>query len=108
MESGYILIVFMVLIVLAVPVGVFWGVWNARHHNDKLLKCYNRIKIGDRYLHSEGHLHPFDPAINHYAQIIDKKLADGKHPWVQFRYDDGSVSQCELHDFLMNHKKINH
>lgn len=106
MINGNMGVIVMALVILAIPVGVIWGVWRVRHHNKKLREYYDNIKIGDRYFFTIGPLHPFDTATNNYGEIINKTLAGGKHPWVQIRYDDGSVDQRELHEFLADHKKV--
>lgn len=93
-------------IMLSIIIAIVWGTWSYHHHHNKLREYYDNIKIGDRYYFSVGPLHPFDTVQNYYATIIDKKIVDGKHLWVQYRYDDGSVSQNELHEFLIDHKKV--
>lgn len=93
-------------IMLSIIIAIVWGMWRYRHHHNKLREYFDNIKIGDRYFFTVEPSHPFDSSQNHYATIIDKKIVDGKHLWVQYRYDDGSVSQDELHEFLTDHKKI--
>lgn len=86
---------------------ILWGVHSVRSYQHKLMETYDNIRIGDKYIMSVMPLHPFDKSRHYDAEIIDKTLAGGKYPWVQFRFEDGSISQSELHDFLMNFEKSN-
>lgn len=106
MMNNNIGIIILMVIVALIIISIVWGVMNVKHHHNKLREYYDNIKIGDRYRLSIGPLHPFDTATTHNAVIINKTLAGGKYPWVQYRYEDGSVSQSELHDFLEVHTKI--
>lgn len=106
MENETVGMIAVIGVMLSIIIAIVWGIWSYHHHHNKLREYFDNIKIGDRYYFSVGPLHPFDTAHNHYATIIDKKVVDGKHLWVQYRYDDGSVSQDELHEFLTYHKKI--
>lgn len=92
-------------IMLSVLIAIVYGIWSYHHHHNRLREYFNNIKIGDRYFFMVGALHPFDTDKKYYATIIDKKVVDGKHLWVQYRYDDDTVSQDELHEFLADHKK---
>lgn len=105
MENETVGMITLLLVILFALIAVVWGAWSYHHHHYKLREYFDNIKIGDRYYFSVGPYHPFDTAQNHYATIIDKKIVDGKYLWVQYRYDDGSVSQDELHEFLTEHKK---
>ena len=93
-------------IIFSVVAGIAWGIWSYHHHQKKLREYFNNIKIGDRYFFTVEPSHPFDSSQNYYATIIDKKIVDGKHLWVQYRYDDGLVLQDELDEFLTDHTKI--
>ncbi len=99
------MIVFFSFLLFIVGVAV-WGIRNYIHHHKMLIEYYKNIKVGDRYSISIKPLHPFDTADVSYGTIINKTMEDGKHPWVQIRYDDGLVDQKELHDFLTFHKKV--
>lgn len=97
---------FLIMAIMAIIViGVFLGLWSVKYHHKKLLEYYDNIKIGDRYFFTVGPFHPFDTKQIYGAEIIDKALSGGKYPWVQYRYDDGSVSQDELYKFLEFHTK---
>jgi hypothetical protein len=89
--------------VLSIPL---WAYLSYKSHNRKLRRIYNEIKIGDRYQFTIPPMHPFDELQVYKATIIGKALAGGKSPWVQYRYDDGSVSQDELGEFLTWHEAI--
>lgn len=82
------------------------GLLSFKSYKRKLLRIYDEIKIGDRYQFTMPALRPFDKSHVYKATIIDKKLAGGKSPWVQYRYDDNSVSQDELGEFLTWHEAI--
>lgn len=83
-----------------------WAYLSSKSHKRKLWRIYDEIKIGDRYQFTMPPLHPFDESHVYKATIIGKTLAGGKSPWVQYRYDDDSVSQDELGEFLTWHKAI--
>lgn len=71
-----------------------------KSYKRKLRRIYDEIKIGDSYKFESPSQHPFDKPQTQKVTIIDKTLGGGKHPWVQYRYADGSVSQDELGEFL--------
>ena len=75
-------------------------------HYRKMRKIYDTIQVGDRYQFNLSATNPFDKPRTFTATIIAKVMA-GKYPWVQYRYDDGSISQDELDEFLACHEKIN-
>lgn len=106
MENETVGLIAVIVIMLSIIIAIVWGICSYHHHHSKLREYFNNIKIGDRYFFTVMPSHPFGSSQNHYATIIDKKIVDGKHLWVQYRYDDGSVSQNELHEFLSEHKKI--
>lgn len=92
---------------MVVVVGIpLWAYVSFKAYKRKLRHIYDEIKIGDRYQFTMPPLHPFDEAHVYKATIIGKALAGGKSPWVQYRYDDGSVSQDELGEFLTWHEAI--
>lgn len=106
MENETVGMIAVIGVMLSIIIAIVWGTWSYHHHHNKLREYFNNIKIGDRYFYSVVPYNPFDTDHNHYATIIDKKVVDGKYLWVQYRYDNGSVSQDELHEFLSKHKKV--
>lgn len=91
------------IVIVGIPL---WVYISYKSYKRKLSRIYDEIKIGDRFFFTIYPKHPFDEKRTYTATIIDKTLAEGKNPWVQYRYDDGSVSQDELDDFLTFHEKI--
>lgn len=91
------------IVVMGIPL---WAYLSFKSYKRKLRRVYDEIKIGDRYKFEMPPLHPFDESHVYKETIIGKTLARGKSPWVQYRYDDGSVSQDELGEFLTWHEAI--
>lgn len=94
------------IIILIIAAVAAWIIISIKLWKKKTLRIYNNIQIGDWHECTFAALHSFDTPQHFSAEIIAKKLAGGKYPWVQYRFADGSVSQDELCTFLdLFHKK---
>ena len=95
---------FIVIISLIIVIGIDYYFSFKQPYKDAVAN----LKIGDKYtITIEEDEFLFDKTETFECTIIQIQCGKGKHPYVKYEFDDGSVGTARFDKFFKDFKKVN-
>ena len=99
-----VIVFFIITVSLLIFVAIGWNLRDIMHYK----KAVKDLKVGDKYtITIEEDEFLFDKTEILECTIIEIQYGKGKHPYVKYEFDDGSVGTERFDKFFKDFNKVN-